>query len=456
MERSAGLLGVGIDRAGAELLASRARGTPRVANRLLRRARDYAQVRAAGHIDAAVAGAALEVLGVDGLGPRRHGPAGSQVLCGALGGHPVGLQTMAVSVQEDPDTVEDIVEPFLIRLGFLARTPRGGWPPPTPTAPRAGRARAGAPGAAAAQGGCSTPRWSSAPRGGTRPPTSTTRCRRSGSPSGRWPSATPPGCSTSARRRPEDRCVRELPELLGARATCWWSTRPGCAPPACAGHGGRRPAAARSSCWCWAGSTAAATPAWFGPDAGSGRVPGWRWPRVSTWWSALSAGPSRRPARAFEAPRRATSPRRSSAPATHRCRPTSRGRSTTPSATRPSTRRANPARPPHRPRGCTSPRRCSARCERGVAWTTCELEVGPGHLPPDPRRRGRGARIHGERYEAARGRRRGADRTGGRVVAVGTTAVRTLETCARQAPSPGGAPSSTSRPARVAAWSTAC
>ncbi|MBV8528820.1 MAG: Holliday junction branch migration DNA helicase RuvB [Candidatus Dormibacteraeota bacterium] len=123
--RSARLLGVELDASGAELLASRSRGTPRIVNRLLRRARDYAQVRADGRIDAGVAAAALEVLGVDGLGLDELDRRVLGVLTGTLRGHPVGVQTIAVSVQEDPETIEDVVEPFLIRAGLLARTPRG-------------------------------------------------------------------------------------------------------------------------------------------------------------------------------------------------------------------------------------------------------------------------------------------------------------------------------------------
>jgi Holliday junction DNA helicase RuvB len=123
--RSAGLLGVEIDQAGAEVLAARSRGTPRIANRLLRRTRDFAQVRAAGSIDAEVAAAALQVLGVDERGLDDMDRRVLELLCGSLRGRPVGLGTLAVSVQEDPDTIEDVVEPYLIRLGFLARTPRG-------------------------------------------------------------------------------------------------------------------------------------------------------------------------------------------------------------------------------------------------------------------------------------------------------------------------------------------
>lgn len=123
--RSAHLLSVELDAAGAAMIARRARGTPRIVNRLLRRARDYAQVRAAGRVDEAVAGAALDVLGIDALGLDELDRRVLSVLCGSLRGHPVGVQTIAVSVQEDPDTIEDVVEPFLIRTGLLARTPRG-------------------------------------------------------------------------------------------------------------------------------------------------------------------------------------------------------------------------------------------------------------------------------------------------------------------------------------------
>ena len=123
--RSAGLLGVDLEPDGAELLARRSRGTPRIVNRLLRRARDYAQVRADGRIDAAVAAAALDVLGVDTAGLDELDRRVLGVLTGTLRGHPVGVQTIAVSVQEDPETIEDVVEPFLIRAGLLARTPRG-------------------------------------------------------------------------------------------------------------------------------------------------------------------------------------------------------------------------------------------------------------------------------------------------------------------------------------------
>jgi Holliday junction DNA helicase RuvB len=123
--RSARILGIALDSAGADIIASRARGTPRVANRLLRRARDYAQVRAQGRIDAEVAGAALAVLGIDALGLDEMDRRVLRVLCGTLRGHPVGAQTIAVSVQEEPETIEDVVEPYLIRIGFVARTPRG-------------------------------------------------------------------------------------------------------------------------------------------------------------------------------------------------------------------------------------------------------------------------------------------------------------------------------------------
>jgi holliday junction DNA helicase RuvB len=123
--RSAGILGVAIAPAGAAVLARRSRGTPRIANRLLRRVRDFAEVRAAGAIDAAVAEAALELFEVDRLGLDKLDLALLRVLCERFGGAPVGLATLAVSVGEEPDTVEDVAEPYLLQLGFLQRTPRG-------------------------------------------------------------------------------------------------------------------------------------------------------------------------------------------------------------------------------------------------------------------------------------------------------------------------------------------
>jgi Holliday junction DNA helicase RuvB len=116
---------VAIDRAGAEVLARRSRGTPRIANRLLRRVRDYAEVRADGSVDAAVAEAALELFEVDRLGLDKLDLALLRVLCERFGGAPVGLATLAVSVGEEQDTVEDVAEPYLLQLGFLQRTPRG-------------------------------------------------------------------------------------------------------------------------------------------------------------------------------------------------------------------------------------------------------------------------------------------------------------------------------------------
>ena len=103
----------------------RARGTPRVANRLLRRVRDYAEVRAEGEIVGAVARAGLELFAVDAKGLDRVDAAILQTLITKFGGGPVGLSTLAVSVGEEPDTIEDVYEPYLMQLGFIRRTPRG-------------------------------------------------------------------------------------------------------------------------------------------------------------------------------------------------------------------------------------------------------------------------------------------------------------------------------------------
>ena len=125
VHRSSGLLGVPTTPEGAAEIASRSRGTPRIANRLLRRVRDYAQVRADGTVTLEIAHAALDLYEVDQLGLDRLDRGVLDVLCRRFGGGPVGLSTLAVAVGEERETVEEVAEPFLVRLGFLARTPRG-------------------------------------------------------------------------------------------------------------------------------------------------------------------------------------------------------------------------------------------------------------------------------------------------------------------------------------------
>jgi Holliday junction DNA helicase RuvB len=125
VRRSAGILDVEIDTAGAEAIAARSRGTPRVANRLLKRVRDYAEVRGAGTIDAAVATEALELLDVDRAGLDRLDREILGAICSKFGGGPVGLSTLAVAVSEEQDTVEDVYEPYLLQQGLIMRTPRG-------------------------------------------------------------------------------------------------------------------------------------------------------------------------------------------------------------------------------------------------------------------------------------------------------------------------------------------
>lgn len=125
VERSAGLLKLELTDEGGYEIASRSRGTPRIANRLLRRVRDFAEVRAGGVVDADVARAALALYEVDDLGLDRLDRSVLTALCGSFGGGPVGVATLAVAVGEERETVEEIAEPFLVRLGFLARTSRG-------------------------------------------------------------------------------------------------------------------------------------------------------------------------------------------------------------------------------------------------------------------------------------------------------------------------------------------
>jgi Holliday junction DNA helicase RuvB len=123
--RSAGILGTEVSEEGAEAIASRARGTPRVANRLLRRVRDFAEVRGAGVVDAAIAAEALELLEIDGAGLDRHDRLLLRLIAEKFSGGPVGLSTLAVAIGEEPETVEDVFEPFLLQQGLVKRTPRG-------------------------------------------------------------------------------------------------------------------------------------------------------------------------------------------------------------------------------------------------------------------------------------------------------------------------------------------
>jgi len=123
--RSAGILGVGIDEAGAREIARRSRGTPRITNRLLRRVRDFAQVRADGEITGEVAQAALDLLDVDASGFDMMDRKLLLSIIEKFGGGPVGLDSLAAAIGEERDTIEDVIEPFLIQQGFIMRTPRG-------------------------------------------------------------------------------------------------------------------------------------------------------------------------------------------------------------------------------------------------------------------------------------------------------------------------------------------
>ena len=125
VHRSAGLLKVEITQDAAVEISKRSRGTPRIANRLLRRVRDYAQVHASGQIDITIAKKALKLFEIDDRGLDRIDRAILDALINKFGGGPVGLSTLAVAVGEEPETVEDMCEPFLVRIGYLARSARG-------------------------------------------------------------------------------------------------------------------------------------------------------------------------------------------------------------------------------------------------------------------------------------------------------------------------------------------
>ena len=125
VKRSAKIMGVNIEPSGATEIARRSRGTPRIANRLLRRVRDFAQVRSNGQIDAKTADHALSMLEIDEIGLDRTDKNMIMTMIEAFGGGPVGLETLAATTGEDANTIEDVYEPYLMQLGFIQRTPRG-------------------------------------------------------------------------------------------------------------------------------------------------------------------------------------------------------------------------------------------------------------------------------------------------------------------------------------------
>jgi Holliday junction DNA helicase RuvB len=125
VRRSAGILGVEVEPGGEHAIAERSRGTPRVANRLLRRVRDFAEVRGSGVVTADVASEALGLLEVDEAGLDRHDRAILDAIAVKFSGGPVGLSTLAAAVDEEPDTIEDVYEPYLLQQGLIKRTPRG-------------------------------------------------------------------------------------------------------------------------------------------------------------------------------------------------------------------------------------------------------------------------------------------------------------------------------------------
>ena len=118
-------MGISVDTEGCHEIARRSRGTPRIANRLLRRVRDFAEVEGIARVDGPIADRGLAVFGVDSAGLDKVDRSLLSALCQQFGGGPVGLSTLAIAVGEQTETVEDVYEPFLIQLGMLARTPRG-------------------------------------------------------------------------------------------------------------------------------------------------------------------------------------------------------------------------------------------------------------------------------------------------------------------------------------------
>lgn len=125
IKRSAGILGINIDDDAAGEIAKRSRGTPRIANRLLKRVRDYAQVLGEGHVNKAIADKTLQVMEIDELGLDTIDRKILLTMINKFGGGPVGLDTLAATISEDATTIEDVYEPYLLQLGFISRTPRG-------------------------------------------------------------------------------------------------------------------------------------------------------------------------------------------------------------------------------------------------------------------------------------------------------------------------------------------
>ena len=125
VRRSAQIMGVSIEESGAKEIASRSRGTPRISNRLLRRVRDFAEIRGNGNIDEKTADMALSMLEIDRIGLDRTDKNMIMTMIEAFGGGPVGLETLAATTGEDSNTIEDVYEPYLMQLGFIQRTPRG-------------------------------------------------------------------------------------------------------------------------------------------------------------------------------------------------------------------------------------------------------------------------------------------------------------------------------------------
>ena len=130
IKRTAGILNVGIDEESIEEIARRSRGTPRIANRLVKRIRDYATVVGDGKIDISIAKLGLDKLEIDSLGLDKIDRKILDVMINKYGGKPIGIETLATTVGEDIDTIEDVYEPYLIQIGFIARTPRGRVPLP--------------------------------------------------------------------------------------------------------------------------------------------------------------------------------------------------------------------------------------------------------------------------------------------------------------------------------------
>ena len=462
--RSAGILGVPIDAEGARRIAERSRGTPRIANRLLRRVRDFVEVRAEGTITSAAAVAGLEVFGVDELGLDKVDRSILDVLCRRFAGRPVGLTTLAQCIGEEPDTIEDAYEPYLLQQGLLQRTTRGRvaapGPGPTSGSPRSSRRCSERPGRTGPPGAGSADRRTRRSVTGSATMVAMSELTLGPGPSGRPDSAGVPmdaydyglPDAAIAQEPIEPRSAARLlvgPGLSGSTGssatppwpTCpgccgpgtwWWSTTPGCCRP---DSPWSRPAGAGPRCSCSNRWTAAAARVGGAGPAGSAAARPHPAVRVGLaarrWWRSVPLRRAPRTAGAWSGCIDPTVVERAGTmplpPYIHR--PLGRSRAL-PDRVLDDRGTWASGQWPRPPPDCTSPRSFSHACRRaGATIVRVDLAIGLDTFRPITAPTAEEHVIHSERYSVP-AETMAACAAADRVVAVGTTAVRALESAA--------------------------